>query len=105
MNSNNEHKRNSRLAEVFMKLREEVTAIIEEGRHTGLGSEIIVDKIFGKAVVDKEIVVEEDKTAERPVSIKEIVLIAQKAVEQAAYEGVFIILPSGERIIRKRNFN
>ena len=84
MITDNEIKRCSRLAEDFRRLKAEISTIIDKGRDVGLKSENIVDEILSTVTIDKE-----------------IVLIARKAVEQAEFEGVFVVLPSGERIKRR----
>ncbi len=99
---NNENKKLSRLANDFSRIKAEISTVIEKGRDRGLKSEIIVDNIL-KTVIDEKIVVEEGKRTERPVNIKEIVLIAKKAVEQAEFEGVSIVLTTGVRIKNRKN--
>lgn len=88
------------LTREITKMKEEIISIIEEGRHAGLKSEILVNNIFNKAVLDEDIVVIEDRR-ERPLSINEIAIIVQKALKQAEFEGGFLVLPSGEKIERK----
>ena len=95
-------KRASRLAEDFMRLKSEISSIIEEGRQMSIGSETIVDEIMSRVVLDREIVIGESTIMERPVNMKELVFIARKAVEQAAFDGVSIVLPTGERIKNKK---
>ena len=101
MITDNENKGFSRLAEDFRRLKTEISTIIDKGREVGLKSENIVDEILSTVAIDKEIVIGEEPRTERPVNIKEIVLIARKAVEQAEFEGVFVVLPTGERIKRR----
>ena len=95
-------KRSFRLAEDFMRLKSELCSIIEEGRQMRIRSETIVDELMSRVALDKEIVVGESTISERPVNMKEMVLIARKAVEQASFDGVSIVLPSGERIKNKK---
>jgi hypothetical protein len=82
------------------KIKEGILSIIEEGRHAGLKSEVLVDNILNTGVADGDIVVIEDKR-ERPLYINEIAVIAKKALKQAEFEGGFLVLPSGEKIKRK----
>jgi len=47
------------LAGTTIKLMQEIISIVEEGRNAGLESENIVNNIFNRAVVDRDIVVVE----------------------------------------------
>ena len=84
----------------LIKMKEEIVTIIEEGRLAGLGSEVIVNSILDEAIIGRDIVVIEG-ARERPLQIREVVMIVRKALEQAEFEGAAVVLPTGERIRRR----
>lgn len=84
-------------------LREEIAAIIERGRQEGLDSGSIVDAIFEKALLDRDFVVRDGKAGERPVTIHDIILLADKALRQANFEGGIAVLQSGSSISLKNH--
>ena len=93
------------LTDKMMKMKEDIISIIEEGRNARLESEMLVNNIFSKVVVDRDILVMEG-TRERPLYINEMAVIVQRALKQAEFEGGFIVLPTGEKIKRKeKSFN
>ena len=91
------------LAGTTIKLMQEIISIVEEGRNAGLESENIVNNIFNRAIMDRDIVVVEG-SEERPLHINEIAAIARKAVEQAQFDGGFIVLSSGYKIIVRKSW-
>lgn len=103
MLNNNENQRASDATSELAKLKEEIISIIEENRYTGIKSEIIADEIVGNSL-DNEIVVEDNRRTERPVNIEDIVFIAKRAIQQAEFDGAFVVLPSGERIKRREKY-
>jgi hypothetical protein len=88
------------LKKEMIKMKEEIVSIIEEGRLSGLGSEAIVSNIFNRAFVDRNIVAVAGES-ERPLDIDEILIVVQKAVEQAEFEGADVVLPTGERLKKR----
>ena len=93
------------LSNKMMKMKEDIISIIEEGRNARLEPEMLVNNIFSKVVVDRDILVMEG-TRERPLYINEMAVIVQRALKQAEFEGGFIVLPTGEKIKRKeKSFN
>ncbi len=103
--NNSKNNKLSKLSADFIRLKSEISAIVTEGHEFGLSSEAIVEKILSRVVIDEEIMIEENTAAARPVYMKDILLIARIAVEQAEFDGVSAILPSGERIKRKVNLS
>ncbi len=89
------------MTEELSGIKSDICAIIAKGRDGGIEPESVVDEIMSRVVFDTDIVIEESLQTERPVNMKEILMIARKAVGQAAFDGASIVLPSGERIKKR----
>jgi len=75
------------------RLKENLITIVEEGRREKLTSTDIVEEIFRGAVIENDF--ENGEIPEDSVTMEEIFIIAKKAIEQAAFEGGLVVLPTG----------
>ena len=101
MSEHNGNIKLSKSAENLIRLKEEISHIIDRGRKHHESSDVIVEYIFRKVAVNKEMIVEEDKMAHRPANMKEIVYIAERALKHAEFDGAVIVLPAGKKIRMK----
>ena len=101
---NSLNKRAVSLSEDFSGLKSEICAIIAKGREREIEPESLVDDIMSRVLLDTDIVIEESVRTERPLNMQDLLLIARKAVGQAAFDGASIVLPSGERIKKRTKY-
>ncbi len=100
-----ERKSVSGFSELLARLKNEISRIIVEGPDSERASEVIVEEILRRTVFDNELVIMTGTRAERPVTMADVIFIARKALDQAAFDGAHVILPSGEKVNRKKSYS
>ena len=84
-----------------MTIRQEIADLIEKGRREGIKSETIVEEIFTKDLFHDDLVVQRGAKTERPVNISDVFTLATKALKQAEFDGVMVMLSPGRSIKRR----